>query len=64
MVVLKSTYTLHKDGHKIILEPLKPIMALETKLEKKSSLLSKYELEKEIKASSDVMVVDDQIMYI
>ena len=60
----KNTYTIQKDGHKIILAPLKPIMALETKLEEKSSLLSKYELEKKIKASSDVMVVDDQMMYI
>ena len=60
----KKTYTIHKDGHKIILAPLKPIMALETKLKEKSSLLSKYELEKKIKASSDVMVVDDQMMYI
>ena len=51
----KNTYTFHKDGHKIILAPMKPAMALETKLEEKSSLLSKSELEKEIKVGSDVM---------
>ena len=32
-------------------------MVLETKLEEKSSLLSKYELEKEIKTGSDVMAL-------
>ena len=53
----KNTYTFNKDGHKIILAPMKPIMALETKLEEKSSLLSKYELEKEVKAGSDVMAL-------
>ena len=40
----KNTYTFHKDGHKIILEPMKPTMALETKLEEKSSLFSKSKL--------------------
>ena len=38
----KNTYTFHKDGHKIILAPMKPTMALETKLEEKSSLLFSY----------------------
>ena len=36
---------------------MKPTMALETKLEEKSYLLSKSELEKEIKSSSDVMAL-------
>ena len=49
MMVKKNTYTFHKDGHKIILAPMKPTMASETKLEEKSSLLSKYELEKGLK---------------
>ena len=40
----KNTYTFHKDGHKIILEPMKPTMALETNLEEKSSLFSKSKL--------------------
>ena len=53
----KNTYTFHKDGHKIILAPMKPTMALETKLEDKSSLLSKSELEKEIKVGSYVMAL-------
>ena len=53
----KNTYTFHKDGHKIILAPMKPTMALETKLEEKSYLLSKSELEKEVKAGSDVMTL-------
>ena len=53
----KNTYTFHNDGHKIILAPMKPIIALETKLEVKRSLLSKFELEKEIKASLDVMAL-------
>ena len=44
----KNTYTFQKEGHKIILAPMKPTIALETKLEEKSSLLSKSELEKEI----------------
>ena len=52
----KNIYTFHKDGHKIILAPMKPTMVLETKLEK-SSLLSKSKLEKEIKAGSDVMAL-------
>ena len=52
----KNTYTFHKDGHKIILEPMKPTMTLGTKLEEKGSLLSKYGLEKEIKVGSDVML--------
>ena len=51
----KNTYTFHKEGHKIILVPMKPTMALETKLEEKSSLLSKSELEKEIKVGSNAM---------
>ena len=53
----KNTYTFHKDGHKIIIAPMKPTMDLETKLEEKSSLLSKSELEKEVKAGSDVMAL-------
>ena len=35
----RKTYTFHKDGHKSILAPMKPTMALETKLEEKSCLL-------------------------
>ena len=47
----KNIYTFHKDGHKIILISMKPTIALEPKLEKKSSLLSKSELEKKITAN-------------
>ena len=53
----KNTYTFHKDGHKIILAPMKPTMALETKLEKKSTLLFKSKLEKEIKVDLDVIAL-------
>ena len=53
----KNSYTFHKDGHKIILAPMKPTMTLETKIEEKSSLLSNFELEKEIKAGSNVMAL-------
>ena len=53
----KNTYTFYKDDHKIILAPMKPTMALETKLEVKGSLLSKSKLEKEIKVGLDVMAL-------
>ena len=53
----KNTNTFRKDGHKIVLTPLKPAIALASKLEEKNSLLSKSELEKEIRASSDVMAL-------
>ena len=53
----KKTYTFHKDGHKIVSAPLKPEIAPASKLEEKNSLLSKSELEKEIRAGSDVMAL-------
>ena len=53
----KNTYTFRKDGHKIVLAPLKPAIALASKPEEKNSLLSKYELEKEIRAGSNVMAL-------
>ena len=53
----KNTYTIHKYGHKTILAPMKPTMDLETKLEKKSTLLFKSKLEKEIKVGLDVMAL-------
>ena len=53
----KNTYTFCKDGHKIVLAPLKPAIALAFKHEEKNSLLSKSELEKEIRAGSDVMAL-------
>ena len=45
----KNTYTIRKDGHKIVLAPLKPKIAPASKPEEKNSLLSKSELEKEIR---------------
>ena len=53
----KNTYTFRKDGHKIVLAPLKPTMAPTSKPADQNSLLSKSELEKEIRAGSDVMAL-------
>ena len=54
---LKNTYTFRKDGHKIILASLKPSIAPASKPAEQNSLLSKSELEKEIRAGSDVMAL-------
>ena len=51
----KNTYTFRKDGHKIVLAPLKPTIAPASKPAEQNSLLSKSEMEKEIRAGSDVM---------
>ena len=53
----KNTYTFRKDRHKIVLTPLKPAIAPATKPAEQNSLLSKSELEKEIRAGSDVMAL-------
>ena len=53
----KNTYTFRKDGHKIVLAPLKPTLAPASKPAEQNSLLSKSELEKEIRAGSDVMAL-------
>ena len=53
----KNTYTFCKDGHKIILAPLKPAIAPASKPAEQNSLLSKSDLEKEIRAGSDVMAL-------
>ena len=53
----KNTYTFRKDGHKIVLAPLKPAIAPASKPKENNSLLSKSELEKEIRAGSDVMAL-------
>ena len=53
----KNTYTIRKDGKKIVLAPLKPTIAPASKPAEQSSLLSKSELEKEIRAGSDVMAL-------
>ena len=53
----KNTYTFRKDGHEIVLAPLKPTMAPASKPAEQNSLLSKSELEKEIRAGSDVMAL-------
>ena len=53
----KKTYTFNKDGHKIVLVPLKQAIAPASKPEKKNSLLSKSKLEKEIRVGSDVMAL-------
>ena len=53
----KNTYTFRKDGHKIVLAPLKPTIAPASKPAEKNSLLSKSELKKEIRARSDVMAL-------
>ena len=53
----KNTYTFHKDGHKSVLAPLKPAIAPASKPKEKNSLLSKSELEKEIRVSLDVMAL-------
>ena len=53
----KNTYTFCKDRHKIVLAPLKLTIAPASKPEEKNSLLSKSELEKEIRAGSDVMAL-------
>ena len=49
----KNNYTFHKDGHKIVLAPLKLAIAPTSKLEEENSLLSKSELKKEINAGSE-----------
>ena len=54
----KNTYTFRKDGHKIVLAPLKPTIAPASKPAEQNSLLSKSEMEKEIRAGSDVMALD------
>ena len=53
----KNTYTFRKDGHKIVLAPLKPTIAPTSKPAEHNSLLSKSEMEKEIRAGSDVMAL-------
>ena len=53
----KNTYTFRKDGHKIVLAPLKPTIAPASKPAEQNSLLSKSEMEKEIRAGSDVMAL-------
>ena len=53
----KNTYTFCKDGHKIVLTPLKPAISPVSKLEEKNSLLSKSELEKEIRVGSYVIAL-------
>ena len=53
----KNTYTFRKDGHKIVLASLKPAITPTSKLAEKNSFLSKSELEKEIRAGSDVMAL-------
>ena len=53
----KNTYTFCKDGHKIVLAPLTPTIAPASKLVEHNSLLSKSELEEEIRAGSDVMAL-------
>ena len=53
----KNTYTFRKDEHKIVLAPLKSAIAPAFKPEEKNSLLSKSELEKEIRVGSDVMAL-------
>ena len=52
-----NTYTFRKDGHKIVLAPLKPTIAPASKPAEQNSLLSKSEMEKEIRAGSDVMAL-------
>ena len=54
---LKNTYTFRKDGQKIVLAPLKLTIASTSKSEENNSLLSKSELEIEIRASLDVMTL-------
>ena len=51
----KNTCTFGKDGHKIVLAPLKPTIAPASKPAEQCSLLSKSELKKEIRVGSDVM---------
>ena len=53
----KNTYTFRKDGHKIVLAPLKPAIAPASKPGEQNSWLSKSEWEKEIRAGSDVMAL-------
>ena len=53
----KNTYTFRKDGHKIVLAPLKQAIAPVSKPAEQNSLLSKSELEKEVRAGSDVMAL-------
>ena len=53
----KNTYTFRKDGHKIVLAPLKPTIAPASKPAEQNSLLSKSEMEKEISVGSDVMAL-------
>ena len=53
----KNTYTFRKDGHKVVLAPLKPTIAPAFKPVEQNSLLSKSELDKEIRAGSDVMAL-------
>ena len=52
----KNTYTF-RDRHKIVLAPLKPAIASASKPEEKNSLLSKSELEKEIRVGSNMMAL-------
>ena len=53
----KNTYTFRKDGHKIVLAPLKPAIALASKPAEQNSLLLKSELEKKIRVGSNVMAL-------
>ena len=51
----KNTYVFNKDGHKIVLDPMKPMLYLSPSKEDNNILLSKGELEKEVKNGCDVM---------
>ena len=53
----KNTYAFNKDGHKIVLAPLKPMMPLESKNEEGSVFFSKVELEREVKRSCNVLAL-------
>ena len=51
----KSTYSFNKDGHKIVLAPMKLILLLESKKEEESTLFSKAKIEKEVKEGCDLL---------
>ena len=53
----KNTYAFNKDGHKIVLAPLKPMMPLKAKKKEGSVFLSKVELEREVKRGCDVLAL-------
>ena len=52
----KNTYCFSKDGHKIVLEPMKPMLELKSSKEK-SVLLSKGDFEKELNMRNVAYVV-------